>query len=187
MIMRNKDFDPKKLMLLAKEGDKDAFEELYREYFVPIFRYIYYRISDKKEAEDLTQTVFIKVYGSIYRFEDKNYSPLSYFFSVARTTVIDYWRKKKPVFMGEEEERKLADSKNFPTETFEHYERSKLVNQAIMKLTEEQQEVIIMRFINEMTYREIAFLLDKSEEAVRQLQFRALKNLKTEFKDKKLI
>jgi RNA polymerase sigma-70 factor (ECF subfamily) len=62
--------DPKILMQLAKSGDTEAFSRLYELYFIPVFRYIYFRVKDKEEANDLTQIVFLKVFSSLPNFKE---------------------------------------------------------------------------------------------------------------------
>lgn len=172
-------------MLLAKEGNKEAFEQIYHLYFAPIYRYIYFRVRSKEMAEDLTQTVFLKVYQSISRFRARqDFSPLAYFFTVARNVVIDYWRKKKEVILDQEnlswldmerQDKTLSDVKV-------KIEAKDLIQDGLKQLNPEQQEVIILRFIDELSNKEIAALLGKTEVAVRQLQCRALKILRLYFK-----
>ncbi len=179
--------EPKELMRLAKDGDAEAFSRLYELYFAPIFRYIYMRTKIKDEAEDLTQEVFLKVFKSISAFQEKNQSPLAYFFTIARNIVIDHWRKKKEILIDEEIANKIPDDKRSPQDLIEQNETAVAIRQAIGNLTEEQQDVIIMKFINDLSNREIAKLLGKSEEAIRQLQYRALKTLREYLKNSKII
>lgn len=174
--------DPKILIQLAKNGDKEAFGNLYNLYFIPIFRYIYFRVKSKTEAEDLVQEVFLKVYQGIENFKDQNKLPLNYFFTIARNTLIDYWRKKKEVLVDEKLEN-ISDKNADSAELVEQKETEGMIINLIKDLTEEQQEVIVLKFINDLTNREIAKLLGKSEEAIRQLQCRALKKLRKKFKD----
>jgi RNA polymerase sigma-70 factor (ECF subfamily) len=179
--------NPKMLIQKARNGDNEAFGRLYELYFVPIFRYVYFRVKSKNEAEDLTQEVFLKIYQSIENFEDKNKPPLAYFFTIARNTIVDYWRKKKELSIDENElSEEIPDKNPSPTELVEKGQIGEIVKQSLKDLTEEQQEIIILKFINERTNREIADLLNKSEEAVRQLQCRALKALRQKFKDSKI-
>ena len=180
--------DPILLMELAKRGDTDAFGRLYELYFTPIFRYAYFRVRSIHAAEDITQEVFLKAYRSIENFEDKNKPPLAYFFTIARNTVIDYWRKKKDVLFGEDEAwERIPDENSDPMETADRKGIANSIRRNITTLTQEQQEVIVLKFINEMSYREIAEMLDKSEDAVRQLQCRALRALRKELKDKRIL
>lgn len=181
--------DPKILMRLAKAGDAEAFGRLYELYFTPVFRYIYFRIKNKEEANDLVQTVFLKVFRSILNFSEQNKSPLAYFFTVARNTVIDHWRTKKEVLLDDSESvfGQIPDKTNIPSELIEKKETNQAVHRAIKQLTDDQQEVIALKFINGMPNKEIAALLGKTEEAVRQLQCRAIKALRQILKNQDLI
>lgn len=181
--------DPKILMRLAKSGDTEAFGRLYELYFAPVFRYIYFRVKNKEEANDLAQTVFLKIFRSISNFSEQNKSPLAYFFTVARNTVIDHWRTKREVLLDNSESvfEQIPDKANNPLELVEKEEISQAVRRAIKQLTDDQQEVMVLKFINEMPNKEIAALLGKTEEAVRQLQCRAIKALRQILKNQNLI
>lgn len=176
--------DPRELMRLAKEGDADAFGKIYELYFTPVFRYIYLRVNNKQDAEDLAQVVFLKVYASISRFEEQGKSPLSYFFTVARNTIIDHWRKKKDVlFENQEEYTAQTDSRTEnPDDVIQKNETENMLRRAIQELTEEQQSVIILKFINDFSNKEISTMLQKKEETIRQIQCRAIKTLRQHLK-----
>ncbi|MBI2096897.1 MAG: RNA polymerase sigma factor, partial [Candidatus Sungbacteria bacterium] len=105
---------------------------------------------------------------------------LHYFFTIARNTFIDYLRRQKHAVLPITDEvlKNTADSAAESARAAEKRETAQTVKSALLKLTEEQQEIIIMKFINELSNREIAAILGKSEEAVRQLQYRALKALR---------
>ena len=168
--------DPRELMLRAKDGDGVAFGKLYELYFTPVYRYIYYRVQSKEEAEDLVQVVFVKVYRSISSFSDQGKSPLAYFFTIARNTIYDYWRKQNRVSL--QEDIDIPDMRQDPVRQVEQQEASDLVRQGIQHLTDDQSEVITLKFINELSNQEIAELLSKSEESIRQLQSRGLQKLR---------
>ena len=176
--------NPKELMRRAKKGDVEAFGTLYSFYFTTIFRYIFFRVQNKNTAEDLTQDVFLKVYNSISQFREMAQPPIAYFFTVARNSVIDYWKKKKEVLF--ENPEIIADKAPFLPESaleiFEKKEASFAIYQAMARLTDEQREIITLKFINELSNKEVSALLGKSEEAIRQLQCRALKVLRQELK-----
>lgn len=154
------------------------FEHLYKMYFTPIYRYIYFRVKTKEDAEDLTQVVFLKALKSIPDPQKITDRPLAYFFTIARNTVIDHWRKKKEILAEENFFDKIQTNEPGPQEITEKAEAGERIHQTIRQLTEEQQEVIILKFINEMSNQEISQLLNKSEDAIRQLQCRALKALR---------
>jgi RNA polymerase sigma-70 factor (ECF subfamily) len=186
--MRNNSLekDPKILIDLAKKGNKEAFGILYEIYFVPVFRYIFARVNSREETEDLVQEVFLKVYKNIKEIDVKENSPLNYFFTVAKNSVIDYWRRKKEVLTEKEMNLSNYQKPEF-VEKIEQKEMGEIIKELIKELTPDQQEVIVLRFINEMSNKEIAKLLGKTEEAVRQLQSRALKSLREKLKNLKII
>jgi len=185
----NQKFDPMMLMRQAKNGDSEAFGHLYEMYFTPVYRYIYLRLKNKEIANDLTQNVFLKIFQSVVRWQERNTSPLAYFFTVARNTVIDYYKKKKEIKIENPEQvlNQLPDEAFNAEELLEKKDVSETVYRAIHCLTDDQQEVIIMKFINELSNIEIAETLGKTEEAIRQIQSRALQMLREHFKQSKII
>ncbi len=178
--------DPKELIILAKKGDKEAFGKLYSAYFVPVYRYIYVRVGEKAASEDLTQEAFLKVYNSLDRFEDIGKEPLSYFFTVARNLCIDYFRKKKEVSLETRAEQgwEVEDSSDDPEEQVMREETGQVVRKAILQLNDSQREAVLLRFVNDFSYAEIAQILGKREVAIRQAVSRALKALKKILKGK---
>jgi len=182
----NNEIDAKELMRLAKDGDSEAFGLLYKKYFVPVFRYVYLRLKNKEEAEDLAQTVFLRVYKSLPRFQDQGKEPLAYFFTIARNAIIDYWRKKKDWKLDDDEEadKKEVNVNNNEAERIsDRCDNAELVRQALSELDDTRREVIVLRFMEGFSNKEIAELIGKSEEAVRQIQCRALKFLRDKFKN----
>jgi len=123
------------------------------------------------------------------------HSPLSYFFTVARNTVFDFYKKKKDLVIGEnsgDDEmpnifEKLADENPNPLESIEISEKKKSIISMIGSLEGSQKEVVYLKFIEDLSNPEIARILDKSEDAVRQIQSRALRKLKVLFTEKELI
>lgn len=173
--------DPKELMEQAKKGDKEAFGKLYEEYYVPIYRYIHFRIFKKEDAQDLAQTVFLKVYQSIGKYKNKGTEPLAYFFTVARNTMIDYLRKRKELNLYDFVEIE-AQNKDNPEEIAGKNETKEIVEKAILNLKDDQKEVVIMKFMIGLPNDEIAKQLGKSEDSIRQIQHRALETLKKKIK-----
>jgi RNA polymerase sigma-70 factor (ECF subfamily) len=157
----------------------ERFEELYERFFTPVFRYVLLRVKNRAEAEDLAQTVFMKAYQANPPGKGGQELSLNYFFTVARNTVIDHWRKKKDVIVDDPDEA----FENIPdTETPEgdamRGEANTAVREALQLLSASEQEVLILKFMNELTTKEIAKMLNKTEVAVRQLQSRGLKALR---------
>lgn len=177
------------LVSKAKEGDISAFEKLYQHYIVPIFRYISFRIRSQKDAEDLTQTVFLKAWKALSNFQKRTNPFSSWLYKIAKNTIIDYYKKKQEVISDKsiEDFKQIKDEKSDPVEIIEYEEKAKILRQMIQQLATEQQEVIILKFIEGLSTREIAQLMQKSEEAIRALQYRALKGLREKLKNQNLL
>jgi len=171
--------DPRELILLAKAGNSEAFGSLYKLYYTPIYRYIHYRLKDKDEVPDLVQTVFLKVYNALSSISETTKEPLAYFYTVARNTLIDYRRKKKDIYILDDEfAPDVVSEERGADEIFDDTSMFESVRSAMKELSKEQQEVLTLKFIQDLSYKEIAQILGKREDAVRQLQSRGLKILK---------
>lgn len=165
----------KEIISRAKAGDKDSFAVIYNEFYTPIFRYLYGRTGDKELAEDLTQDVFLKGYKSLERYSIGSASPLAYFYTIARNCLIDHWRKITPERIDEDYLAKIADTRA-ETDRFSIAEENERILQiGLSALTPDQREVLTLKYLNELSTKEIAEILDKSEEAIRQIIVRALR------------
>lgn len=164
-----------KLVLKAKRGDKNAFSVLYQEYLTPIFRYLYARLGSRQEAEDLSQVVFIKAWQAIKNFRFQKKPILSWLYTIARHSLIDFTRKKKEI---PSENIRIIEPANFSIVDDIRQKRFKTIKQAIGKLNPNHQEIIILKFIEEKSNKEIAQLLNKREDAVRAMAHRAIKSLR---------
>ncbi len=174
----------RELIGLAKDGDQDAFAKLYEEWYTPVYRFIILRVKEKEVAEDLAQDVFLKVYGYLDRFEMRDAHPLGFLYTTARNTIIDYRKKRKTERLDEMDMPDIPDTTMpTPQESASLLWDTGHLREAMETLTEEQQHVISLRLIEEKPVKEAAAVLGKSEEAVRQLQVRALRALKTYFAD----
>jgi RNA polymerase sigma-70 factor (ECF subfamily) len=162
----------------------ERFEELYERFFTPVFRYILLRVKQRAEAEDLTQTVFMKAYQANPPGNAGQDLPLNYFFTVARNTVIDHWRKKKEVVVDDPDEafENIPDT-DTPERGAMRGEADLAVREALERVSASEQEVLILKFMNELSTKEIAKLLGKTEVAVRQLQSRGLRTLRQHLKE----
>ena len=172
--------DPRELIKLAKAGNEEAFEHLYRQFAVPLFRYIYFRVNRKEDAEDILQSVFLKAYKALAEYRDTGNEPLAFFYTIARNAIIDNQRKKREMPL--EDIGVIADRVGeHDTDIVRHISaKSHLgdIRIALAGLGEDQREAITMRFIHDLENREIAAVLGKTEVAVRQLQSRGLRALR---------
>jgi RNA polymerase sigma-70 factor (ECF subfamily) len=167
--------DERRLVELARSGNADAFGQLYDAYVDRVYRYVIYRVSDGPTAEDLTSQVFLKAWQNLDRYRPKG-PILAWFYAIARNTVIDHYRTFKQTVP-------LDDAAPIPAqdgkldELIEHQYEKRSLQDALQYLTEDQREVIVLKFISEFETDQIASKMGKSEGAIRALQMRALQTL----------
>lgn len=165
----------KRLVARAKEGDSEAFSFVYEQFYTPIFRYFYGRTRNKELSEDLTQDVFLKGYRSISSYQVEKVSPLAYFYTIARNCLIDYWRKTFSERLDDEFSSSLPDPEAKTDKTAIDQDDERILKIGLGVLSEEQKEILTLKYLNELTTKEIAEIVDKREDAVRQILSRSLK------------
>lgn len=159
------------LVQRAIQRDAAAFGELYSTYLNKVYRYIYYKVGNATEAEDLTEQVFLQAWEAIDRYRQQGAPFAAWLFRLAHNRVIDYHRTKKshaPL------DPSLEDSRPGPEEIVARRLDVQNLKQALKRLTEEQQQVILLRFVEGMSHAEVGAIIGKSEGAVRSIQYRAL-------------
>jgi len=177
---KTSDYDIKLLMTIARNGDSEAFGIIYSKYFTPIYRYIHYAVRNKEIAEDIAQTVFLKAFKMIENYKNNGNDPAPYFYTIAKNTMIDYWKKKKDYLYENftEVANNITDPSKNPLETHVEKEQVRDLMKCVQRLTDDQKEVITLKFICELSNSEIANYTGKNEDAIRQLQSRGLRSLK---------
>ncbi|MFN8475003.1 MAG: sigma-70 family RNA polymerase sigma factor [Anaerolineae bacterium] len=174
--------DEKDLAVRASRYDRDAFGALYDRYVARIYQYVYYKTGSVNEAEDLTAQVFLRAWEAISGYEWRDYPFSAWLFRIARNLVVDYHRARRDTVTldGPEDRSEIRPSgdDDAPEKSLQALFTSQQLQQAISQLTEEQQEVIVLRFIEGYSTAEIAVLMGKREGAVRGLQFRGLATLR---------
>jgi RNA polymerase sigma-70 factor (ECF subfamily) len=168
--------EERELIKRAKECDSSAFARLYEHYYQDIYSYIYYRIPDVPLAEDMTSEVFIKVLESIDSFTFRGFPFSSWLFRIARNLMVDYYRSHPEPVDLPLETRGLPIEED-PRDVFERELTQQQLAQALSNLTEDQQQVIILRFVDRLSSPDVAQVLGKSEGAIKSLQHRALSSL----------
>ncbi|MCD6568491.1 MAG: sigma-70 family RNA polymerase sigma factor [Dehalococcoidia bacterium] len=162
----------------AKSDDTDAFGKLYDMYVDRIYRHVYYRVGNAADSEDLTQEVFMKAWQAIGRYRITDTPFLAWLMRISHNLIVDSYRKKKRDESYLDDDSWIIDSAPTPEEAAElGYDRRRL-RRAILRLHGDQQQVLIMHFIEGFTYTEIASSLGKKEGAVRVIQHRALTRLR---------
>ena len=164
------------LIRRAQQGDKQAVGELYRLHVDVIYRYIWGRIRDDSVAEDLTAQVFLKALEGLPNYEATGKPFLAWLYSIAYARIVDHWRKQKR----REEvplEETLPAREPRPDELLEAEEEWITAMDLLAQLTDDQQDVIILRFIGEMSQADVAETVGKTVGATKAIQYRALASL----------
>ena len=164
-----------KLVEAAQNGNVEAFGDLYDIFLAEIYRFVYYKVLHKEIAEDLTEDIFFKVWQNLNKYKKTQFKFSSWLYRVAHNTVIDYVRKEN-IFI-EEIDPNLSDEKTCTKKNTENYFNHKILTKVLQSLPENQKEAVILKYINDLTNKEIAEVLKKSETAVRILLSRALKKM----------
>ncbi|MBI2035253.1 MAG: sigma-70 family RNA polymerase sigma factor [Candidatus Liptonbacteria bacterium] len=158
-------------------GEASAFGLLYNHYQPKIYRFIYFKVGHREEAEDLTHQVFMKAWTNIREYKSRGFPFGSWLYRIARNQVIDHYRTKKDEGPIETVQNVVLASTSDLRDLDSKLSIEK-IRATILKLKPEYQEVIIMKFVEDLTTKEIASALEKSEGAVKLLQHRAIKGLK---------
>ena len=164
----------------AKEGDSDAYAKLYIKYLNGIYRYVYFRVGgDNDFAEDIAQETFLKSWEKIKDFSFKKGTFQAWIYKIAKNLTTDELRKNGRIV---KLENSYADSGNDLAETLDAKLKVKNLIIEVNKLTDIQKQVTTLRFMNGLNTEETAKILGKSREAIRAIQYRALKILKRKLK-----
>lgn len=163
-------------VLKAQDGDAQAFAQLYDELVKPVYRYLYYRV-EQPIAEDLTEETFLKVWQALPNYKPGKAPFESWVFKIAHNLMVDHFRKHQPI---DELPEDISNSEDraHPVKVTELKIDQVRVRKAIRSLPVNYQEVIVLKYINELENPEISQVLGKSEGSIRTIQFRALKKLK---------
>lgn len=163
----------------AVSGEASAFGLLYDHYQPKIYRFVAVKVGLREDAEDLTHQVFVNAWQHIHAYRSRGFPFSSWLYQIARNLVVDHYRTKKadlPLDSLTGEAIAVTVRASFSTDLQLEVERAL---QALRGLKQEYQDVILMRFVEELSIKETAAALKKSEGAVKLLQHRALKELKT--------
>ncbi|MCB0046135.1 MAG: sigma-70 family RNA polymerase sigma factor [Caldilineaceae bacterium] len=168
-----------RLLELASRYDEGALGELYDRYEAKIYSYIYRRTSSPALAEDLTAQVFLKMLEALNRDTGWHSSFSGWLYRIAHNLVIDYYRKRdRRQHVPLENAPNLKATKNDPVQAAELTLDSERLQAAIRRLTEDQAAVVSLRFLEGYSISEVAEMLDKTEGAVKALQYRAVATLR---------
>ena len=166
----------------AKRGDSEAFGQLYDHYLPKIYRFVLIKVTYKEHAEDITQQTFLKAWKSIKRYQDKGHPFGSWLYRIARNSVIDHYRKGKEEAAIEDIPEDILGVDNSLSQNLDDKFEWEKILRSIKDLNDVEHDVLIMRFVEDMQHSEVASVVDKSENAVKVIQHRAIKKLEEKLK-----
>jgi len=174
-----------------KSGDRVYFEKIYHHFLPKIYRFIFFQVSNKQTAEDLTSEVFIKIYNSFGKSNLNAFNFKAWAFKIAQNTTIDYFRRENKSkydisfeqYTEEYSENEIKDENLIKEEKYLEKELlsidEKLMN-LLNRLPDLQKKIVLLKYVDELDYKTIGSVLNKNESAVRTMSFRALKYIKEE-------
>jgi RNA polymerase sigma-70 factor, ECF subfamily len=165
------------LVRRAQAGDQECFARLYDAYMERIYRYVFFRVNDDLTAEDITAQVFLKAWEKLDSYRDDRSPFLAWLYQVARNAVIDHHRTRKAAVALEDVNPAQISFDDDLDEKIDRQTSLQEIRAALQSLTEEQQQVLALKFANGLSTPEIARQLGKEQGAVRALQMRALQGL----------
>lgn len=173
------------LVRQATSGDAEAFGALYDHYQPRIYRFVLLRVGRREEAEDITHQVFMSAWENIRRYEERGLPFTSWLYRIARNNVIDYYRTRRDEVGLDTIDPEAFVAHHYPEADAQRAIELVRVHKAIHELKPDYKDVVVMRFVEELSLREVAGALKKSEGAVKLLQYRAIKELKKQLTIKK--
>lgn len=161
-------------IIKAAREDPKAFGELYKLYVEPVFRYLYSRVGNVHEAEDITAQAFLVAFESFDRFrEDRHFA--SWLFTIARNKAMDHFRQRKN--LSSIDEAANIPVENDPLSGVIQVEQMAALSKLIQALPEEERELLRLRYLAAMSFPEIAHFLHRNEDAVKKSIYRLLARL----------
>ncbi len=175
------ELDERTLVDRAIKRDKEAYGALYDRHVVRVYRHIYYMLGNPAEAEDLTAQAFLQGWQAIERYQVRGAPFVSWLLRIAHNLGVSYLRSRKEA---SELPETLVDHDRYgsPEDTLQRHVETDRVREAIMRLRDEHRQVIILRFVEDLEYKEVAQIVGKSVAAVRVIQHRALNALRKQMR-----
>jgi RNA polymerase sigma-70 factor (ECF subfamily) len=163
-----------RLLIEAAQKDPSRFAELYEQNFHRVYSYVARRVRDRADTQELTSHVFHQALANLGKFKWRGAPFAAWLYRIAANAIADQARRKQR----ETNEQPEKASESSTAIDLEEVERRAFLFQAVETLPDDQRRVIVLRFAEEKSIREIAGELGRSEGAVKQLQFRGLENLR---------
>jgi RNA polymerase sigma-70 factor (ECF subfamily) len=163
-----------RLLIEAAQKDPARFAELYENNFERVYAYVVRRVGDRAETEDLTSEVFHHALANLQRFEWRGIPFAAWLYRIAANLISDRWQRSGRE-VADEAQMELAQ---VSLAAIEEVERKATLFRLVDTLPAEQRRVVVLRFVEEKSIKEVAREIRKTEGAVKQLQFRAISSLR---------
>lgn len=181
------DYSAERTLVQAAQRDRSRFADLYEANFERVYAYVVRRVRDRDEAQDLTADVFHLALKSLPRFEWRGVPFAAWLFRIASNEIADRSKNvaKRRAHESENADASAsADDHSGTAAVFDEAERRARLFKLVERLPRDQSRVITMRFAEDKSIREIATALRRSEGSIKQLQFRAMQNLRVRLGDR---
>ncbi len=177
--MNPNEYDQDMILDKAIQGDEEAFSILYQENVKKIYNYIYYRTGNNHDAEDLTARVFQRALGHITKYQKTNVPFTAWLYRIAHNLVANWHRdnsrrKEVPI----EEQVDLKQKSDVPEREIEKRQELEFLLKAIRKLSNDRQMLLILKYVEDLSNKEIGDVMGKSEGAIKSLYHRTLLELR---------
>ena len=169
--------DPEQQALLekARRADTVALGEIYDQYADKIYAYIYHRVGQAELAEDLTGQVFMRMLEAIHSGQAWRTSFSGWLYRIAHNLVIDHYRRRsRASFVDIDEVPPISETDGEPSRSVQASMDRESLQAALSQLTEDQAQVITLRFLEELSIAEVATIMERNEGAIKALQYRAV-------------
>jgi RNA polymerase sigma-70 factor, ECF subfamily len=167
--------DDERLLIEAAKMDPLRFADLYERHFDRVYAFVARRTGGRADAEDLTAEVFHRALANVGRFEWRGSPFVVWLLQIARNALADRWQRAA----WERGELSTESGDGLSADV----DRRAMLSELVSRLPEDQQRVVVLRFIEQKSVREIAQELQRTEGAVKQLQYRALESLRACMRD----
>ncbi|MEA4910084.1 MAG: sigma-70 family RNA polymerase sigma factor [Chloroflexi bacterium] len=168
--------DEEARLLSRAAGDANAFGQLYQAYVKPVYRYLYARVGNPMDAEDLTAQVFTQAFEGMAGYRHEGHF-LAWLMAIARNRAIDFFRRRRPLVSLETFEALLSTASPDRLDS-ERADRLRLLAAAIQDLDDDDKELLRLRYAAGMPFQEIALLMHGQEAAIKKRLYRLLERIK---------
>lgn len=175
--MESNNFKSEEELVYAAQENRKAFMKIYDMHFKQIYNYVYYRTFNINTAEEITSQTFLKALENIKGFEYRNIPIIIWLYKIASNNLADFYRKDHRT-VELTEDPPAVDKESWPEEVLVNKTEKEQLICYLKTIPSSQQQAIVLRYLQDLPYKEIAEILDKTEGSIKQLLYRGLQNLR---------